>query len=272
LTTSELLKFAPIIQMLLGTYSPKSTLAISDTEKYIYCTDNLGLGITTGDRLAEGSITYRTLQEKQPIKLTVEAEESVFHREYTCACIPVWNGEEVSGVISWGVSTHQARIENLAAELHTLSNQVATSTNEYARHATNLSTIQGQLFAQIQALVEQTRTIQQVNELITDLATRTKIIGLNASIEASRVGEEGRGFAVVAKEIRKLAEQSQKATVDITNNMTQITRSIEEAFSFCSQIAATSEQQAADAEHLSATLHDVHQLTQTLRDIACENQ
>ena len=68
----------------------------------------------------------------------------------------------------------------------------------------------------IGALEEYMKNVQSIIELITSVASQTSLLALNASIEAARAGEAGKGFAVVATEISNLANQTQSATVNIT--------------------------------------------------------
>ena len=81
----------------------------------------------------------------------------------------------------------------------------------------------------IQEVNGQSESITNLVELITDIADRTKLLSLNASIEAAHAGESGRGFSVVASEIGNLAEQSQSATKDITSTLFEMHTVISEA-------------------------------------------
>lgn len=88
---------------------------------------------------------------------------------------------------------------------------------------------------------ESVKKISEATNVITEIASQTNLLSLNASIEAARAGEQGKGFAVVASEIQQLAEQSNRSAQDIQEILNQLTRDSESSVSTMGEVSHTIE-------------------------------
>jgi methyl-accepting chemotaxis protein len=123
----------------------------------------------------------------------------------------------------------------------------------------------------ILALAEQAQAIGEIIATVNDIAEQTNLLALNAAVEAARAGEQGRGFAVVAGEVKSLAEQSKKATVEVRRILGEIQRATSAAVMTTEQgtkqVAATTKQVSEAGETIRALAEAVSEAAQAAAQI-----
>ena len=125
---------------------------------------------------------------------------------------------DAAGMASGNVATVAAAAEEMTSSIMEISRQLSHSSekaNDAVSKAENANT-------QIRNLAEAAEKISEVTVLIQDIAEQTNLLALNATIEAARAGDAGKGFAVVAQEVKSLANQTAKATQDISDHIQRV--------------------------------------------------
>lgn len=186
----------------------------------------------------------------------------------------VGNVMGATGNVAAGSDQMQVTSENLAAGANnqsSLTERASTSIERMVGNIRNTSenaSLTAEIAVQsaqdasassqaVVAAVSDMKAIANRVMVVQEIARQTDLLALNAAVEAARAGEHGRGFAVVAQEVRKLAENSQQAAVEISVLSANTVQSAEAAGKMLDALVPNIERTAALVEKISSTARDL---------------
>ncbi|MFV1849804.1 MAG: methyl-accepting chemotaxis protein [Porticoccaceae bacterium] len=170
------------------------------------------------------------------------------------------------------VETVASAAEELAVSIRDISARV----NETSNITANASTEATRVNEMVQGLDVSAQKVGEVVQIIQAIAEQTNLLALNATIEAARAGDAGKGFAVVANEVKNLANQTARATEDISAQISGIQGSTQEAVGaidgitgiianlneIAAEVAAAVEEQGQATTEISNSVQQAVQSTQ----------
>lgn len=248
-------------------------VTVADRENYLAYqpAKNLDLKVPVGQPVREGSLVHRAMAEKRDIFMKVD--KAARGLPYVgCATPLAGEGGEVIGAIAISMPVDKyEKTTNMADELNTQLRSIADTCERVSAQAEEIAAISKELLNKTRASQDQAKGSEQVLQLLRGIVNQTNLLGLNASIEAARVGAYGRGFHVVAGEIRKLAANgadSVKNVVDIVgiiqDNSDEIASEVLAVEQSVAQIAAEMTGLAAITQQVSALAAELDSLANEL--------
>ncbi len=174
---------------------------------------------------------------------------------------------EVTNTVASASEEATTNVQSVASATEELSSSVTEISRQVQESARMASGAVGQARTtndRVSELSKAAARIGDVVELINTIAGQTNLLALNATIEAARAGEAGRGFAVVASEVKALAEQTAKATGEISQQINGIQGATQESVNAIKEISGTIERLAEISSTIAAAVEEQGAATQEI--------
>ncbi|KOY15817.1 methyl-accepting chemotaxis protein [Paenibacillus xylanivorans] len=253
------------------------SISVMDREKFLFFESGKALkyDYKAGDPIADIHRDFKMLQnesktrEHYPAELFGIASDSYFH--------PIKNEQnEIEAVlcITYSMDT-QDQLKKLMNQAGEVTGKLIEGIQHVAAHSEELSATSEEILSNTKRAVEDSSNVNEVVSYIKEISEQTNLLGLNAAIEAARVGEAGAGFGVVATEIRKMSTGTKEATGRIEQSLDAVKKSVLNMEQEIAQISVSSQEQAKLVtefmnviDQLNETNHGLRQLVEKITDDA----
>ena len=206
--------------------------------------DSVGKTLNSMEEVSKGTGESATAAQRQ-LEQTSEISDHIKAVENSSATIT-----ENVGLAADAVATGQENIRRMTV----LTEEVDTAGKEVANA---LATFR-----------KTTEEMTSITDIITEIASETNLLSLNASIEAARAGEAGKGFAVVASEISKLASQTANSTENITGLIDDVISQVNTMVTTIDSLLKTGEEESRCAEETAESFEQISGSVAAIRDYA----
>ena len=263
-------KFLHVMPLLGAMFSADIGVAVTDREKYLLYKPGrqLDLKISAGTPLKAGTAIVRAMNENR--RVSVRGDKATFGMPYIATAVPIQDntGAVVGGAVIIESVDQQDKLTEMAVKLADSTSTLASTSQEISAQTEEIAASSRVLTDMARQSQDRAKETDQVLGLIRNIASQTNLLGLNAAIEAARVGAQGRGFGVVAEEIRKLAGTSADSVNEVTSIIAAIRKDSEATYTQMNDMQNAIGQIASAVSQIAETVQKLTQNASELDKIA----
>ncbi|MDD2401405.1 MAG: methyl-accepting chemotaxis protein [Clostridia bacterium] len=259
----HLLKVAPIINQFT---QADMGIVICDSEKWISYkpANTLDIRINIGDIVPKNSVAFEAMKTKK--RIIKEVDESECGTNYIAVGVPLMDEDRniLGAAMCFEKVEHRDILVSIAKEISKYLKNFQGTVQEISAEAQELSATSDELQTATEDATVKVESTSGILDTVKQIAKRTNLIGLNASIEAARVGKYGRGFTVVANEVRNLSQMTNKSTGEIGDIVSSIKDTINSINIAMKMVNEVSRSQAEKLSGINGILDEFSSLTEKL--------
>lgn len=266
----ELQSFLKVMSVLKDILQEDIGVVVTDTTTFLayHPGDTIDLNTKIGSKLSSKEPLYNTIKDgKGYISIT---PKEIYGVPFKAITYPIKDENGiVIGAIGLSKSLQkQSEVEESSETLFASLQQTNANIEEIHKDSENIFTHIGNMVEIVKRTEKQISESHEILNLIQGMASQTRLLGLNASIEAARAEQYGKGFAVVAGEMKKLAQSSGDSSKEVSKKLIEMNNSIRESIKSVQQVQAIAEGQRSAINEVTEALEAIVMSAQSLHNLA----
>ncbi len=266
----RLQSFMQVMSVLKDILQEDIGVVVADTTTFLayHPGDTINLNTKIGSELSKEEPLYKTIKNCKGYTSIVAKE--IYGVPFKAITYPIRDDNGiVIGAIGLSKSLKkQSEVEESSESLFASLQQTNANIEGIHVDSQNIFTQIGSMVGIIKSTEKQISKSHEILDLIQGIASKIRLLGLNASIEAARAGKDGQGFAVVAGEMKKLALLSGNSSKEVSKTLVEMDDSISEAIKMVQQIQSVAQVQQSAIKEVTDGLEEILMSAEALNNLA----